>query len=430
MLTHGGPLMPCSIEMPRIFCFLMAVAAWGQGHPDPVFDKVPFDEWLKGGGEAQIRWTVRAIPPRLTAHQRLAAAISVEIDGGEFVKRKPAKLMVFLELRDKANRVYQTHRALNFDLLKMPRELTMAGLYQPAFLVPGDYRVAAAVYDVRSKEHAVKQIKLHIPGLPKDPLPEMWRDLPPVQFIEMKDAPERWYLPEVTGRLRLPVKTARPGRIAGVLNESPTARATQPVGRITRRHMGNLIPALKVLTQMEIQLGTVNVALLDLERRKVSFEQSNAGTLDWTRLREALLENDPNTIDVKALEHHEQNAQFFLSEVRKRLEANPDGAVIVLSGPMAFPKGQDLRPIEAAPGTKVFYIRYFPPTPGSSGGIPGRRRGIGPPQPLTPGRGGEVLGDSLAATLKPLSPRRFDVSTPAEFRTALAAIMSELSQLK
>jgi len=38
--------------------------------------------------------------------------------------------------------------------------------------------------------------------------------------------------------------------------------------------------------------------------------------------------------------------------------------------------------------------------------------------------------DSLAATLKPLSPRRFDVITAAEFRSALAAIVSELSRTK
>jgi len=416
-------------EMLRIFCLLAAVAAWGQqGRPDPVFDKVPFDEWLKGEGESRIRWTLHIAPPRLTPHQRLSASISVEIDGNEFVKRKPAKLVVFLEVRDEANRVYRTHSAMDFDLLKAPRELATAGMDQTAFFVPGDYRVAVAVYDVQSKEHAAKQVKLHIADLPKDPLPEMWRDLPPVEFVGSKDAPERWFLPEISSRLRLQVRTARPVRVDVLVNESPTERAVQSAGRVTRRNMGNLIPALKVLTQMEIQLGTVNVALLDLERRKVSFEQDNAGTLDWVRLKDALRENDPNTINVKALEHHEQNAQFFISEVRKRLEANRDGALIVLSGPMAFPKGQDLRPIEAAPGTKVFYVRYFPPMGFPMGFVGHGGSNVGPPAPI-PGRG-HSMEDSLAGTLKPLSPRRFDVSTPAEFRAALAAIMSELSQLK
>jgi hypothetical protein len=40
------------------------------------------------------------------------------------------------------------------------------------------------------------------------------------------------------------------------------------------------------------------------------------------------------------------------------------------------------------------------------------------------------LQDSLAATLKPLAPRLFDVSTPMEFRNTLAAIMIAISQTK
>jgi hypothetical protein len=41
-----------------------------------------------------------------------------------------------------------------------------------------------------------------------------------------------------------------------------------------------------------------------------------------------------------------------------------------------------------------------------------------------------LIQDSLLRTLKPLSPRVFDVTTPIEFRTALATIIREISQLK
>jgi hypothetical protein len=182
-----------------------------------------------------------------------------------------------------------------------------------------------------------------------------------------------------------------------------------------------------------VQDGSVNVTLLDLERRKVSFAQEEVKTLDWERLKAALLENDPNTIDVHALENHEQNAQFFVSEIRKRLEMETEAkrVLIVLSGPMAFSKGQDLRPIEAAPepGTKVFYIRYNPPRPPIPPGLVGRAgRGIAPPMPMPPH--GASTEDSLARTLKPLAPRVFDVINPLEFRNALAAIMGEISGLK
>ena len=38
--------------------------------------------------------------------------------------------------------------------------------------------------------------------------------------------------------------------------------------------------------------------------------------------------------------------------------------------------------------------------------------------------------DALARTLKPLAPRVFDVTTPGEFRSALAGIMGEISGMK
>ncbi len=199
--------------------------------------------------------------------------------------------------------------------------------------------------------------------------------------------------------------------------------------------MSNLIPALKVISQMDIRNGSLNVTMLDLERRKVSFAQDHVGILNWLKLRGALAENDPNQIDVHALENHEQNAQFFVSEIKKQLERNTGAArvLIVLSGPMAFPKGQDLTPIEAAPepGTRVFYVRFFPPPMGGPAGGPMdgmRPRGRVPPPPNvpTPLRGA-TTEDSLARTLKPLSPKVLDVSTPADFRAALAAIISGIS---
>jgi hypothetical protein len=432
---------------------MCAVAAFAQkGQQDAVFDRIPFDQWLKGGEDAHIRWSTEVIPARLGVHQRLSVVVSVRVDGSEFVKRTgPGQMVVFMEIRDRDDRVFRTHRALHFEDLKNPDSLAAINFEQYAFILPGDYQVAAAVFDTGSKEHALKRIKLHVPDVPHDPLPDAWRNLPEVEFATFTEPPDSWYLPEVTSRLNLPLQNERPVRVEVVVNESPTELATRRVGRTMKRNMGNVIPALKVLSQMDIKNGSINVTLLDLERRKVSFNQEQVGKLDWTRLRTALLDNDPNQIDVHALENHEQNAQFFVSEIRKRLESTEQNGdvplgltadaarvLIVLSGPMAFPKGQDLRPIEATPepGTRVFYIRYNPPLVVSQGGPPmygpqGRGRMAPPPPNAAYGvRGAAATEDSLARTLKPLAPRTFDVTTPMEFRSALAAIMSEISRLK
>jgi hypothetical protein len=412
---------------------LGAITSFGQGErPDPAFATIPFDEWLKGAGESHLRWSLRIVPPHLSVHQRLITAVSVSVDGSEFVKRsKPGQVVLFVEFRDREDRVYRSHSQLEFAELQKPEKLAEVNLDLNAFITPGDYRVAAAIYDLESKEHSLKQMKLHVPELGRDALAGAWKGLPAVEFAEMGEPPERWFLPDITSRMVLPLKTGKPVRVEIVVNESPTETAMGRTGRMTRRNMSSLIPALKVISQMDVENGSMNVTLLDLERRKVSFAQQGSGLPDWKKLKAALAENDPNKIDVHALENHEQNAQFFVSEVRKRLEGSDAAArvLIVLSGPMAFAKGQDLTPIEAVPGCKVFYIRYYPSRPDLQAGFLGQRgRGARPPMVTPPGGAG--LDDSLVGTLKPLAPRRFDVTTAMEFRAALGAIMSDISQIK
>jgi hypothetical protein len=422
-------------EMLRIFYLyaLVAIPMFGQqGRPDPLFARIPFEEWLKGGEESHLRWSMRIVPPHLSVHQRLITAVAVAVDGSEFVKRnKPGQVAMFVEFRDQDNRVYQSHTILNFLELQKPENLDQVTLDLSAFVIPGDYRVAAAIYDFESKEHSLKQTKLHVPEQGRDPLAGAWKGLPAVEFPEMGEPPERWFLPDITSRMTLPLKTEKPVRIEVVVNESPTETAMGRTGRTRRRNMSSLIPALKVLSQIDVKNGFMNVTLLDLERRKVSYAQEGVGVLDWKKLKAALNENDPNTINVRDLENHEQNAQFFVSEVRKRLEPKDETSrvLIVLSGPMAFAKGQDLKPIEAAPGSKVFYVRYYPARPDFSSTTPVGRggRSIAPRVPMPIGQGAS-LDDSLVGTLKPLAPRRFDVTNAIEFRAALAAIMGDISK--
>jgi hypothetical protein len=420
----------------RILClslFIAAISSGQQGLPDPAFNKIPFEEWLKGGGETRIRWSVRVTPVHLTVHERLMTAISVRVEGAEFVKRtKPGQLVFFMEIRDRDNHTYQMHRELRLGEVKQPSVLASVAFEQSTFITSGIYDIAAAVYDVESKEHSLKRIKLRVPELTHDPLPSAWLDLPKVEFADDPDPPDRWYLPQVSSRLRLPVQTEEPVRVEVVLNESATAAMQGRSGRVSRRNMGTLIPALKVLSQIKLLNGSMNVTLLDLERRKVDFRQEAIDQLDWTRLRAALTENDPGLINVHELANREQNAQFFVSEIRKRLDAAQ--VLIVLTSPMAFGKGEDLRPIDTIhePGKRIFYIRYNPARPTVRTGGPvefGRGNSSGnSTSPIL--RPPPVLEDSLEGTLKPLAPRLFNVATPTDFRSALATIMREISLLK
>src|SRR6202034_88639 len=49
------------------------------GLADPVFSRIPFDQWLSQGDQPHMRWTVRLSDPELSTHQRLITEVHVEV---------------------------------------------------------------------------------------------------------------------------------------------------------------------------------------------------------------------------------------------------------------------------------------------------------------------------------------------------------------
>jgi hypothetical protein len=144
---------------------------------------------------------------------------------------------------------------------------------------------------------------------------------------------------------------------------------------------------------------------------------------------------------VRSLAHREQNAQFFVEQVRQRLadgkgEAaaeEPFRVLIVLSGPTTFNSGEDMRPIEAGgkKNAKIYYIRYHLPPERVAlpsmldpAVVRGRRNvpAMVPPAAVEP-------FDSLGSLLKPVQPRVFEVYTPEQFRKTLGTLLEEISRV-
>ena len=414
------------------------------GSQDPAFKTIPFDSWIDQGDQAHIRWTAHVLPIELSNHQRLQAKIDIQVDGNELARRRGKGFMVILvQFTDSDNRIYQTHEAIDLQLIKDDIGRSNISYIPAAFVTPGDYRISLAVFATATGEHSAMRLPLHVNPAKNDPLPSAWQDLPPVEIVQAAQSPDDLYLPNITGRLHLPLETRRPVRVEILVNASPIS-ASEPLRteQAGNRSLTSLIPAVKVIANTSVRNGALNVAVLDLTTQKVIFQQDAVHDLEWSKLGAALKEAGPNKIDIHALENRRQNAQFFVAQVSRRVEggapksqADPLPILIVLSGPMAFGSGEDLHPIELAgkPDAAVFYIRYH--------SLPERtavnpflqdprfaRRGT----MSRPGRGLPPMTepvDSLERTLKPLQPHLFDVSTPAEFRKALASMFDEISRL-
>jgi hypothetical protein len=423
------------------------VAALAQGATDPVFAAVPFNRWITEGEQARFRWTTRVAPPELSSHQRLLARAQIQVDGNELVSRRGhGQLVMLIQFRDSAERTYQAHGLIDLQDVKDEAAKSNITYDQEAFVLPGDYRVDMVIFDTKTGEHSASQKTLHVNPLRNDPLPGAWKDLPPVELLHAMETPDAWFLPDVSGKLQLPVTTRRPVRVEVLMNASASG-PNQGVGlnmgpgTVSNRGLANMIPALKVLTQMNLSQGSLHVTLLDIPKRRVIFEQDAVRELQWPRIREALTEADPNKIDVRSLAHREQNAQFFVEQVRQRLAGakaeaaaeEPFRVLIVLSGPTTFNSGEDMHPVEAAVKTnaKVYYIRYHLPPERVALPVmldPTTVRGRRNAPPMVPPAAVEPF-DSLGSLLKPVQPRVFEVYTPEQFRKTIGILLEEISRV-
>lgn len=416
----------------RLCPALFAISAACAQVSDPVFSHVPFAQW-NDAGQTRMRWRSDIAPLGLNDHQRLMYRLRVKLDGAELVKRRgKGEFLVLVEITDSQNRAYQTHGSMSLEAVKDETSRSDLEYAQNVLLTPGDYRAAIAVYVSTTGEYALARRPLHVDALPRDPLPDAWRGLPDVELLPNEDPPDSWFLPTVQGRLNLPVETHRRVEIEVLLNTTPSEEVPgSRAERIGRHMLGVLLPSMKTLVQLTPANGSMKLALLDLARQKVIF-QSAVG-VEWSQLKNVLTEASPNMIDVHALEKRRTSAQFLVKEVARRVEeshgSNALHVLIVLSAPMTFASGADLSPIEtsADKNCKVFYIRYFPIAPRVlMAAVPDEpnRRGPAPfPRGLTP-----IPPDSLEKTLKPLNPRLFEVSSPGDFRKALATMIDEIER--
>jgi hypothetical protein len=315
----------------------------------------------------------------------MMAQVKVDLEGLEMFKRRgEGKVVFFFQITDEAGRVYQDHTAYDLGNVQKPAKNALLTVTESVFVEPGDYQILCAMYFTATGEHAVKKDKLHVAAIEADPLLEIGRTFPPVDFVEASQPPDSWYQPKERGRCDLRLSPSHPVQIELVAN-------------LASADLRVMLPRLKVLSQMKGPNVAVNLTVLDVGRRRVVLRQRNLEELAWPTLRATLPSANPGLIDVKALANREKDAAFFFEEIAARL--GPDRVVIVLSDAMNFEVQQEA-PAGSLPGGEILYIRGRTPFP----------------------------TDELAPVLGPSRVRIMDVGTPMDFRRALAAIVSEVNE--
>ncbi|HVW83969.1 MAG TPA: hypothetical protein VHB50_04790 [Bryobacteraceae bacterium] len=412
-----------------LFCAasLASTAVWADvGTRDRYFTRYPFDTWQKDGEHSQIHWYTRVLPAHLSDHQRLTARIQIEIDAKEVAKRRGrGQLVTLLQIEDESGQQWRQHNS--FSLSTIPPGVKPHSLLysQDVFVLPGDYTISLAACDSRSSDYSFRRKSLHVAPLHGDPLPEAWRDLPAVEFVVPFGAPDFWFQPYVRGRLRLPIQSSRPVHVDVMMNMTPSERQAGSMG-VFRRNMSILVPALKLLSALDIAAGSLDVTLLDLARRK-SWEQKDARGLDWVTMRAPFADNKPGVIDAQSLAAKGEMAQFFRDQVAERLHSRGGEesrrVVIVLSAPVFLEHQYKVSPPDFPrdPDSKIFYLRYRPTAP-MRPVFTAFDQGPRPPAMSIP-------NDDLEHALKAMEPHVFSAGTPGDFRKAVSSMLAEIARM-
>jgi hypothetical protein len=408
---------------------LVAPLSAQRGTLDPAFEGIPFDQWFSEQDQAHFRWTVKVPHAELSFHQRLASSIDIKLDGQDLESRRShGKLGLLIQIKDVEGTRYQEHGSIELSKLDPDVKAANIDYSQRAFFVPGDYQLAVAIVDPATGEHSASQLQFKVPAPAHGWLTDAWRDLPAVEYIGNDVSPESWYLPNIRGRLPWAAAVHSPARLNVILNVAPSRRGSSDLGA--------LLPSLKVISHSGSSAVSEHVALLDISRRRSVFDQDEVHELDWPRLKASLGEANTASIDLHSLADRHEDAQFFVSQVRRLLRASADKpcVLVVLTKPVSFDSGEDREPIslEALPPCHVFYLRYHAPQVRSFGpqmGGMGRRSrmGGGPGGgPMMSNQTQQENFDQLESTLKPLSPKVIDVETPQQVTKALTEIEKSL----
>src|ERR1022692_50489 len=134
----------------------------------------------------------------LSNHQRLVATVRIKIDGAEIVRRLgDHDLSMRLRIRDEQGRLYSTEGIMDFRGARKDTHKVNLIYGNDVFVMPGNYNASVRLLDTISGQEGFADHDFRVEPLSGDPLPEMWRDLPPVEFLPGSDGPDGWYIPSM-----------------------------------------------------------------------------------------------------------------------------------------------------------------------------------------------------------------------------------------
>jgi hypothetical protein len=375
---------------------------------------IPFVEWFAAGDRTDIPWSVEVGQSALTFHQRMRVTLRVVVPRSLQKTSVRRELHLITKLANSEGRWLTGEGFRRAELDKpLPRSAELV-FSQTMFVRPGDYTLGILLYDRVTGQRSVTRRRLRIPSVGNDPLPDAARNLPVVEFHDVTEGLDAYFHPELTGRLHLPAQTRQRVHVEVIANLSVTHEAAG-LRRYQAANLSVLLPTLRVLSHLDLPNGSLALTALDLDSRRVLFEQQNVRRMDWPALKEAVEKKQAGVVDIKDMEARRERAAFFRTFLEERLAGaagrppaggdDPLRVFIVVGSGILFPSGSNLQPITPPEDCRcrVYYLQYFV--------------------------GRVNFWDQLFNLMKPLRAKRFQVTTPRDMRRALANLLADLRAL-
>ena len=391
-----------------VFLCVLTIHISAEDHLALDLHSIPISDWLNAGEHSEIPWTFSVREPYLRIDQRLEVRYVARISGKD-LNRVGNSHELFLvnrisspegEWLNEPNIIRHTAED------KLPNNV-QAEFQMSVVAQPGDYILWAVLYDRKTGMHNVAKRRLRVAELRSDPLPDLYRRMPLVEFPNVDESsPDGAGF--VNSQLYLPVHNKRPLQVELISMLSPPEQWTGRA-RVVRAHNDDTLGALAALSQMDLTEGSLSIAGLDLMRRRVMFEQRDFQRVEWASLVHAMKQAQSPDISAEALQGSKNNGAFFREFLNQRLSADStvgEGmrVLIVVTSPQVFESGSDLRPlqIEGDCNCRVYYLRF--------------RLNV------------NDVFDQLERFIKPLRPRIFNLISARDLRKAIAEIVQDLGK--
>lgn len=403
--------------MVALYSAAAAIRATGDAPP------VDVDRLLKGPDHKDFPWQVWAAAPYLTVQQRFLVVVRATINCGRLQNRALRRDLHFVVKVGNADSRWVPD--YSYTRVPVPSGLDKAFQIQyvdGVYLRPGRYVIAIIVYDDLLKKQNVWRKFLTVDRVKQDPLPEIDRNLPDVEFIAEAvetyfhkgyfEYDSGWRLSQ--GREWLPVKNNRHLCVDVVANTSvdsdynPVFRRDAPSSQILK--------ISSVLSHLDLRNGRVRITILDALRMKTLFYREDTAGFDWRGASRRVAGQNPNTIDAGLLAPEARNYDYLFDTLGKILKddacapetKSPLKIIIIVSGSMQLPERAHVR--QAIPQT----ILQIPATVRFFGFLRS-----------------DPMYDDLTRMMKQIKPEPqiFSDWYPLSFRKALAFLISSLENL-